>query len=269
MKMSESTKKQSDCARHFTLFRRLFSHYDCEFARTHLCRNVRSVFASYSALPASRLHNLWQKDDEATLQTWDLYQTAKSSRERQVVMNRLKVLAVGMMLGLGAWLASLSVAADEKPSKLGGDPDFAQKASASSMAEVNFSELAVRFTRNPAVKQFAQLMIRDHMRAGQELTQLANARAIRLAPAMDEKHQKLYDKLKTLSGAEFDRAYMDAMVKDHEEAVKLFEAESKDGKDQAMKRWAGKLEPTFKKHLEKARQVNDQIKGEKKNGKEK
>src|SRR5262249_13253155 len=114
------------------------------------------------------------------------------------------------------WLAGLSSAAEEKPSKLGGDPDFARKASASSLAEVNLSELAARFARNAAVRQFAQRMIADHMRAGQELTQLANARSINLASGMDEKHQKLFDKLKTLSGVEFDRTYMDAMVKDHE-----------------------------------------------------
>jgi putative membrane protein len=170
-----------------------------------------------------------------------------------------------MMAGMGVCLAALAAAADDKKEgKESGDKAFAQKASACGLAEVNFSELAMRFGRAAAVKQFAQHMAADHMRANQELTQLANQRSIPLAKDMDDNHQKLYDKLKKLSGAEFDRTYMEAMVKDHEEAVKLFEAESKDGKDRGMKQWADQKVPVLKRHLEGARKVCEQTKGEKK-----
>jgi putative membrane protein len=184
-------------------------------------------------------------------------------------MKRMKLHGVLLLLGVGVWLAVLSAAAaDEKQKaiKESVDVDFARKASASGMAEVNLSELAVRFARDPAVRQFAQRMIADHRRASTELTQMANRHSIKLPPTMDEEHQKLFDKLQKLQGAEFDRAYMEAMVKDHEEVVKLFEAEAKDGKDQAMKQWAGKLAPIFKRHLEMARKVCEQSKGEKKKG---
>ncbi|HTU18006.1 MAG TPA: DUF4142 domain-containing protein [Gemmataceae bacterium] len=179
-------------------------------------------------------------------------------------MTRRKMLAVLMMLGLGLWLSAMSAAADEKKeTKDSGDKEFARKASASGLAEVNLSQLAVRFAQDPNVKQFAQRMVADHTRANQELTQIANQRSITLAKTMDEKHQKLYDKLKGMSGKEFDQTYMDALVKDHEAAVKLFEEESKDGKDKAMKTWAGKLTPIFKKHLEKSRDLCKQTKGKK------
>ncbi len=111
-------------------------------------------------------------------------------------------------------------------------------------------------------------MVADHKRANRELTDLANGRSMALAKGMDEKHQKMYDKLKTLSGEEFDHAYMEGMVKDHEEAVKLFEQQSKEGKDEAIKRWAGQLTPIFKKHLEMAREVCKQTEGGKKKGKD-
>jgi putative membrane protein len=178
-------------------------------------------------------------------------------------MTRMKMLAGLMMLGIGCWLTGLSAAADDAK-EAGGDKEFAKKASASGMAEVNLSELAVRFARNPAVKQFAQRMIADHMRANQELTQLANQRSIALAENMDDKHQKLHEKLSKLTGDEFDQTYMEGMVKDHEEAVKLFEKESKDGKDENMKALAAKLTPILKQHLEMAREVCKQTKGEKK-----
>lgn len=184
-------------------------------------------------------------------------------------MKWMKMLAVVMVTGIGCWLAVLPAAADDKKeTKDSGDRHFAMKASAAGMAELNLSELAVRFARSPAVKQFAQRMVADHTRANLELTQLANGRSMALAKGMDEKHQKMYDKLKTLSGEEFDGAYMEGMVKDHEEAVKLFEQESKEGKDEAIKTWASQLTPIFKRHLEMAREVCKQTKGEKKKAKD-
>ncbi len=178
-------------------------------------------------------------------------------------MLRIKMLAMLTMLGMGMCLSGLT-AADEKKAKESADKEFASKVSASGMAEVNLSELAVRVSRNPAVTQFAQRMIADHMRASQEMTRMANQRSIKLPGEMDDEHQKCFDKLKKLSGAEFDREYMEAMVKDHEKAVEAFEKQSKEGKDDAMKRWATQLTPIMKRHLEMARKVRDQVKGEKK-----
>lgn len=175
-----------------------------------------------------------------------------------------KALVGTMVLAMGLWFVALSAIADEEKVKAGGKSEFFSKAAASGMAELNMSELAVRFARAPAVKQFAQKVIADHTRANRELTELANRRSIALPKGMDEEHQKKYDKLKTLSGAEFDRTYMECMVKDHEKAVELFEKESKDGKDDATKRWAGQLTPVLKRHLEHAREVCDQLKDEKK-----
>ena len=179
-------------------------------------------------------------------------------------MNRIKMLAVLTVLGMGMCLSGVSAADDEKKGKESADKEFACKVSACGLAEVNLSELAARFARNPAVRQFAQQMLADHKRTNQELLQMANQRAIKLPGEMDDEHQKCYDKIKKLSGAEFDREYMEAMVKDHEKAVKAFEKESKEGKDEAMKKWAGQLTPTLKHHLEMARKVCDQVKGEKK-----
>ena len=178
-------------------------------------------------------------------------------------MYRMKVLVMLSMLGLGMWLAGAQAADDEKKTKESADSEFARKASAAGLAEVNLSGLALRFSRNSAVRQFSQQMVDDHMRVSSELTQLANRRSIALSPTMDDEHQKLFDKLKKLNGEEFDRTFMEAMVKDHEKAVKLFETESKEGKDQGMKQWAGKVTPVLKRHLETARKISDQNKGEK------
>jgi putative membrane protein len=44
------------------------------------------------------------------------------------------------------------------------------------------------------------------------------------------------------------------MVKDHEEAVRLFDLESRGGQDEALRKWAGQTLPTLKAHLRHARE---------------
>jgi putative membrane protein len=163
----------------------------------------------------------------------------------------LAVLAVG--------LTGFALAADDK--KDGGDKDFVKKASAAGLAEVNLSNLALVKATSPEVKQFARRIVDDHNKANRDLLGLANTKRWSVARTMDEKHQTMQQKLTRLAGADFDRTYMEAMVKDHEEAVQLFETESKDGQDAALKEWAGKTLPTLKTHLEMARDVAKKVKG--------
>jgi putative membrane protein len=168
-------------------------------------------------------------------------------------MNRMTMFTAVVALGGGFCLADFSFAADEQ--KGSGDKEFAKKASAAGLAEVNLSTLAMTRGHNAAVKGFAQHMVADHTKANRELLMLANKQNLTLAKTMDEKHMKMFEKLAKLDGADFDRAYMDGMVKDHEEAVKLFEKQSKEGHDEALKSWAGEKLPILKKHLQMARDV--------------
>jgi putative membrane protein len=170
-------------------------------------------------------------------------------------MNRMKMLAA---LVLGAWcsLAVVSLAADDKKeSKEDSDKEFVTKAGASGLAEVNLGSLASVRAQDPAIRQFAQRMVADHRRANEELIVLANRHQITLPRTMDEKHQKKFEELGKLNGSDFDHAYMDCMLKGHEEAVDLFEKESKDGKNEALKTWAGNTLPIFKNHLDMARKM--------------
>jgi putative membrane protein len=66
-------------------------------------------------------------------------------------------------------------------------------------------------------------------------------------------HQKTIDKLSKLSGADFDKAYMNEMLKDHEKDVALFEKEANSGKDADVKSWATSTLPTLRDHLQMAR----------------
>jgi putative membrane protein len=78
------------------------------------------------------------------------------------------------------------------------------------------------------------------------------------------KAQATKDKLSKLSGADFDRQYMEMMVKDHVKDVKEFEEASTKAKDADVKAWAAKTLPTLREHLQMARDVNSRVAGSKK-----
>jgi putative membrane protein len=100
----------------------------------------------------------------------------------------MRWLVALLLLSLGCWLTGISSAADDKKEgkdEGGSAKTFAKKASAAGLAEVNLSQLAIRFSRDPGVRQFAQRMIDNHARANEELTRLANRKSIVLAERMD------------------------------------------------------------------------------------
>jgi putative membrane protein len=72
---------------------------------------------------------------------------------------------------------------------------------------------------------------------------------------MDAAHRAAADRLTQMNGAAFDRAFMRQVVKDHEQAVSLFEAEAKHGQDKDLKDFAKKALPTLKDHLKMARDL--------------
>jgi putative membrane protein len=173
-------------------------------------------------------------------------------------MRRVKVLAT---LVLGLCLAGMSSAVDDQDrgDKKGGDKEFAQKASAAGLAEMNLGNLAAQLSSNPAVQRFAQRLAQDHQQANQQLIQIANRAGLKLAETMDKKHQDLRTRLTKAQGAQFDRLFMRQMVQDHEEAVKLFEREAKDGKDAGLKQFAANTLPALKAHLKMAKEIADRV----------
>ena len=100
-----------------------------------------------------------------------------------------------------------------------GDRDFIEDQLEAGMAEVELGKLAAERGRSAQVKQFGQMMVTDHTKAGEELKQIAMQHNFTPAVAISDQHRDLRDRLMKLQGAEFDREYMKAMVEGHEDVV--------------------------------------------------
>jgi putative membrane protein len=127
-------------------------------------------------------------------------------------------------------------------------------------AEVNLGKLAAERASNPRVKEFAQMMVRDHQMAGDELKQAATAANVQVAPPAepDGDHKEAQEELAKLTGSEFDRKYIDKMIDEHQEAVN--EVEKKvDSDTPQVRQWATKTLPKIREHLEHARQIKETL----------
>ena len=136
------------------------------------------------------------------------------------------------------------------------DRKFAMTAAMDGMTEVELGRLATERGASDAVKQFGQRMVDDHSKANDELKQWATTAGVTLPTALDAKHQAMVTKMSGLSGAAFDKAYAQAMVKDHTKAVQLFQREADRGMDSGLKSFASSKLPTLREHLEMARALN-------------
>jgi putative membrane protein len=99
---------------------------------------------------------------------------------------------------------------------------FLREAAIGGMAEVELGQLAAGKASSDAVKQFAQRMVTDHSRANAELKTMVQRKGLALPTELDAKHKQTRDTLVAMSGALFDRSYMDAMRKDHHQTLSDF-----------------------------------------------
>lgn len=140
------------------------------------------------------------------------------------------------------------------------DAKFVTEAANGGMAEVELGQLAQQKAQHADVKAFGEMMIKDHSKANDELTALAQAKNITVPATVGAEQQKVKDDLAKKTGREFDKAYIDEMVEDHEKDVKLFEDASKNLKDAELKAFVDKTLPTLRTHLEHSKSVKDKLK---------
>ena len=141
------------------------------------------------------------------------------------------------------------------------DKKFMKEAAEGGLAEVELGKLASEKASSREVKDFGQRMVDDHSKANEELKQIAGTKGVTLPENLSAKDKMLKERLSKLNGENFDRAYMENMVKDHKKDVADFNRERTSGKDNEVKQFAGKTLPTLKEHLKKAESIAPSAKG--------
>jgi putative membrane protein len=148
-----------------------------------------------------------------------------------------------------------------KKDKLAGqDMKFMREMMQANLAEVRAGKMAASKASSGEVKKYGQHMVDDHSKALSENRSLAKAKGVQAPSQPAKKHQEAMKKLDQEKGEGFDKAFMQQMVKDHEDALKLHQDAAKSAKDPQLKAAAEKSVPVIQKHLEEAKQIAASLK---------
>jgi putative membrane protein len=141
--------------------------------------------------------------------------------------------------------------------KDGGSKDarFIKKVADANMTEIKLARVAADNGQKQEVKDFAARMTKDHGNAGDQLKPIAEKLKVSIPDQVSAEHQQTIDKLSKLKGDEFDKAYAEAMVKDHQKVVAMFEKIEGELQDPDLKKFAQDTLPTLKEHLEMAQKL--------------
>ncbi len=135
------------------------------------------------------------------------------------------------------------------------DKAFVSKALQGGMAEVQLGQLTLQKSNNDQVKQFAQRMIDDHTKLGEQMKPVAKQLDVSDPKSISKKDKATIAKLEALSGPAYDQAYIKDMVKDHKQDLSEFQTEASSGQDQTVKDAANQGSKVIAQHLQMIQQI--------------
>jgi len=122
-------------------------------------------------------------------------------------------------------------------------------------SEVRVGKLAQDKGSSQGVKDFGKMLADDHGKHKDQVAQVAMALNV---PATDETKAEadaVYGKLQGLSGAEFDKEFVSAMIDDHKKDIDAYQQEAGSGDAAQVTDLAKQTLPTLKKHLQTAQSL--------------
>jgi putative membrane protein len=164
---------------------------------------------------------------------------------------------------------------------------FLTKAMGANAAEVKMAEMATTKAQNSRVKEYGEMLAKDHTMALDRMQMLMDERKgnqnwhnMKMTPAQ----QKTYDMLSKMSGAAFDREFINTMVRNHRNGIRDFETHTRShggtattqqdtarqkpadtkadlARDSDTIGFAREMLPTLRQHLQMAMDIQKEMKG--------
>jgi putative membrane protein len=151
-----------------------------------------------------------------------------------------------------------------------GGPNDAQIAAivvTANQVDIDAGKLAESRSQNADVKAFGELMVKDHTGVNKAATDLVTK--LKVTPedndtskALKAGGEKNLAHLKTLKGAEFDKAYIDHEVTYHQQVLDALDKTLiPNAQNAELKALLVKTRPAFVAHLEHAKQLQSKLEG--------
>jgi len=148
------------------------------------------------------------------------------------------------------------------------DPQIAMIAVVADNADIEAGKLAVEKAEDKKVKEFAELMVRDHTAVNEKATALVKKLGVvpensATSTSLKTDSDKTLTKLQSLSGAAFDKAYVDNEVSYHEAVLGVVDKTLiPNTKNDELKSLLQNARPIFASHLEHARKLQSSLQKE-------
>jgi putative membrane protein len=166
-------------------------------------------------------------------------------------------IVVGCNRGRGVEAARES----QIPSVSPAEQDFMMKATQADVAEIDMARLALEKSANRDIKDYATMIESDHNKALEDLTDLMKDTNVSQQRTMPADAQQEFNRLNDLTGAEFDREFVNTMVMDHQKAIAMFQNQRATVQNPDVKKYVDDTLPTLQTHLEKAQQLQSRLFG--------
>jgi putative membrane protein len=162
-------------------------------------------------------------------------------------MKRVLVLIGAALVGL---LPAALAAQQDQSSQ---DQAFVNAAARGGLMEVELGQLAQKNGSSSEVKQFGARMVKDHTQLNAKLGAAAKSVGLTVPTAISAEQQAEYDKLAKMSGSQFDKAYIDLMVKAHTADLAAFQKQEKETQNATLKAAVSGAIPIIEDHLKMAK----------------
>lgn len=149
------------------------------------------------------------------------------------------------------------------------DPEIASVAVTANQIDVNYGKIAMRKSRNPEIRKFAETMIKDHTDIIKQAVALATK--LHVTPKTNattksllEGEKKTTRMLNSKKGKAFDEAYIDNEVAYHKAVINAVQnVLIPDSQNQQLKDLLTKVMPLLNSHLQMAENTQAEIQGKK------
>ncbi len=135
------------------------------------------------------------------------------------------------------------------------DQDFVKHAASANLLEVRLSELVQQKARDPQVKQFAQRLVEDHRKAGEQLKQVAQQMNVQISDELMPMHQAKLDHFQQKQPGQLELGYVFDQVGHHHKDVLEYQFMAQNAQNAQLKQFASQTLPHLRQHLQMAERL--------------
>jgi len=159
-----------------------------------------------------------------------------------------------------ALCSTLAAFADHKETQTDSkDASFIKEAARGGQAEIQLGKMGAEKGQHSQIKQLGQRLEQDHSKANQELIPIAQKCGVNLPTDMSWMEKLETKNLESKTGADFDKAFAEHTIKDHEKDIDRFQKALPDCKEPDLKAFIEKTLPVLRQHLQMARSAGSAV----------